>query len=435
MSSFLSTHSIQADVLTNHFSSIDGVLLRSAAPIPGASHSLTYLQEHHIPFILLTNGGGKHESERVSDISKSLSLSTPLTTENFIQSHTPMADFLHTFPHRSSSSGSSGGGGGLPPESTILVLGGEGNKCRLVAESYGFQNVITPADILAAYPEIWPFSSVFSSYYSSFAQSLPLPLSSPSPSSSAASLKIDAIFVFHDPRDWALDMQLILDLLLSDAGHLGTVSARNGDARLPNHGYQQQDQPPLFFSNPDLLWAAGYHLPRLGQGGFRHALEGVWRRLTDGAELRSTVIGKPSLLTYAFAEKRLKAYRRGLVERTGFGRGAAAAAAGRLGDGKGLKALRKVYMVGDNPESDIVGANNYRSRDGTEWVSVLVKTGVFGGEGDGRYDFEKRPELKPKVVVEHVRGALDWALRDSGWEGEEGGKGGRGRRVDRGTDQ
>ncbi|ERF76201.1 hypothetical protein EPUS_07401 [Endocarpon pusillum Z07020] len=373
---------------------IDGVLLRSATPIPGASQSLAYLQQQQIPFILLTNGGGKHESQRVSDLSRSLSLTTPLTTQNFIQSHTPYADFLHN----------SSSGAGLSAHSTILVIGGSGNQCRSVAESYGFKSVITPADIFTSYPEIWPFSSVFDSYYSSFARPLPKPINPTSPSSS---LKIDAVLIFHDPRDWALDTQLVLDLLLSDSGILGTVSSRNGDKDLPNNGYQQHDQPPLYFSNPDLLWAAGWHLPRLGQGGFIHSLEGIWRRLTHGAELRRTVIGKPSALTYEFAEKRLDRYRRDLICQT---MGSEMATPGTIRD------LKKVYMVGDNPESDIMGANNHKSQRGTEWVSVLVKTGVFR-EGESRYDFGKRPELKPRIIVENVRAAVDWALRKEEWEG------------------
>jgi HAD superfamily hydrolase (TIGR01456 family) len=384
--------------------SIDGVLLRSAAPIPGASESLTYLQNHNIPFILLTNGGGKHEIERVSDISKSLALQKPLTVKNFIQSHTPIADFLHNFPHPSSAAGD---GSGLPSDSTILVVGGESDNCRKVAETYGFHNVIAPGDIFVAYPEIWPFSKVFSSYYKSFACPLPRPIN---PSDPSNSLKIDAIFVFNDPRDWALDLQIILDVMLSNSGIIGTMSTKNGDKNLPNNGFQQDNQPPLYFSNPDLLWAAGWHLPRLGQGGFQYALEGVWKRLTDGAELKSTVMGKPSSLTYAFAEKRLNSYRRDLVR-------------DMLGEEQhseseiDLPDLKKVYMVGDNPESDIMGANNYNnSPHGTEWISMLVKTGVF--KDKSAYDFDGRPELRPKVIVEDVQRAVNWALQDSGWNGE-----------------
>ena len=163
--------------MTTH-RSIDGVLLRSAAPLPGASQSLTYLQHNQIPFILLTNGGGKHESERVSDVSKSLALATPLTTTNFIQSHTPFADFLRSFPHHPSKQG-------LPADSTILVAGGQADRCRLVAESYGFENVITPGDIFSAHPEIWPFSNIFDTYYQSFAKPLPRPINPNNPARTA----------------------------------------------------------------------------------------------------------------------------------------------------------------------------------------------------------------------------------------------------------
>lgn len=75
-------------------------------------------------------------------------------------------------------------------------------------------------------------------------------------------------------------------------------------------------------------------------------------------------------------------------------------------------------MVGDNPESDIMGANNYTSPHGTEWMSMLVKTGVFDAGQEKRYDFEARPELRPKILVDDVKAAVNWALQDSGWEGQ-----------------
>ena len=144
---------------------------------------------------------------------------------------------------------------------------------------------------------------------------------------------MDAIFVFNDPRDWALDTQLILDLLLSNHGYLGTRSRLNGNSNLPNRGYQQDGQPPLYFSNPDLLWAAAYHEPRLGQGGFREAFEGVWQAVTGGEEkgvkLQKQMCGKPYSITYAFAEKKLELHRQEI-----------------LGSAEKPPKLKNVYMVG-----------------------------------------------------------------------------------------
>jgi hypothetical protein len=39
--------------------SIDGVLVRSSDPLSRAHKALSYLQSQRIPFILLTNGGGR----------------------------------------------------------------------------------------------------------------------------------------------------------------------------------------------------------------------------------------------------------------------------------------------------------------------------------------------------------------------------------------
>lgn len=101
--------------------SIDGVLLRSSAPIAGAAEALAYLHSNNIPFILLTNGGGKHESARVAELSKKLGV--PLTEENFVQSHTPFKQLVEGSDTIESLK-----------DKTILVTGGDGDKCRKVAE-------------------------------------------------------------------------------------------------------------------------------------------------------------------------------------------------------------------------------------------------------------------------------------------------------------
>jgi HAD superfamily hydrolase (TIGR01456 family) len=248
-----------------------------------------------------------------------------------------------------------------------------------------------------AYPRIWPFNQVFTDYYEKIARPLPFPATANAgalPSNLKEHLKIDAIFIFNDPRDWGLDSQIILDLLLSKEGYLGTYSEKNGNTSLPNDGWQQDGQPPLIFSNPDLFWAAGYHLNRLGQGGFRAGLEGIWKETTGGAELAKTVIGKPYHLTYMYAERVLRKYRAGLL--------------GKGSVGKELPTLNRVFMVGDNPESDIRGANDFKSPNGTEWTSILVKSGVFRTG--------TKPKYEPKIIVDGVLDAVRWALDAEGWD-------------------
>ena len=200
------------------------------------------------------------------------------------------------------------------------------------------------------------------------------------------SLEIDSIFVYNDPRDWGLDLAIIIDLLLSHRGYIGTLSGKNGLSDLPNNGFQQDGQPPLFFSNPDLWFAADFPLPRMGQGAFRAAIEGVWKDITGGATLVKRVFGKPNQETYEFTEKQLQ----------GIASGVGAASQ-----------LKNVYMVGDNPESDIRGAMSFKSPTGVSWHGALVETGIYTGG---------QPSVQPTTIVSDIWEAVQWGMKHSGWQ-------------------
>ena len=68
-----------------------------------------------MPFILLTNGGGKSEAERIAQINSILDLS--LDEKILVQSHTPLKQFVGTYGDKH-----------------VLIVGGDGDKCRQVAE-------------------------------------------------------------------------------------------------------------------------------------------------------------------------------------------------------------------------------------------------------------------------------------------------------------
>ena len=62
-------------------------------------------------------------------------------------------------------------------------------------------------------------------------------------------------------------------------------------------------------------------------------------------------------------------------------------------------------MIGDNPDSDIDGAN----RRGERWVSILVRTGVFqGGANSDRH--------VAKYVVQDMEEAVQLIFRLEGLE-------------------
>lgn len=304
-----------------------------------------------------------------------------------------------------------------------------GNVELTASKRYGFKNVITPADIVLSQPKVWPFSSPMDMHNAkplpvavltpaSSTTSLSSSSSSDSSSSSSPPLKVDAIFVFNDPRDWALDSQIIVDLLLSQDGVVGTLSAKNGDPALPNAGWQMDGQPPLYFSHGDMFWSTGYHLPRLAQGGFVAAVAGLWRDITGGAELRKTMMGKPTAETYRYAEQVLTRHRDAMLMGHHRHHHAHHHTHGKVKTDPSAPAspppLKTVYMIGDNPDSDIRGANEWASPRGTEWCSVLVRTGVWQANHKGQGSSRIGPRSQPRAIVDDVRAAVEWALKREG---------------------
>lgn len=69
----------------------------------------------------------------------------------------------------------------------------------------------------------------------------------------------------------------------------------------------------------------------------------------------------------------------------------------------GLEEAGPIYMIGDNPKSDISGANAL----GDPWRSVLVRTGVFQGLNDA----EHPAHLAVDSVADAVAAALHEARR------------------------
>lgn len=190
---------------------IDGVLVHGDRVIPEGAKTLEILNGQNelglkIPHIFLTNGSGKPEAERCAQLSKILN--SPISTKQFIQSHTPMSALAEYY-------------------STVLVVGGEGYRCREVAEKYGFKDVVVPNDIVAWDESIAPYRT-FGTWERASARPRDF-----------SKHNIDAILVFSDSRDYATDAQIIMDLLQSENGRLGTKAKDPVSQRIPiyfSHG-------------------------------------------------------------------------------------------------------------------------------------------------------------------------------------------------------
>ncbi|KUI55481.1 hypothetical protein VP1G_02855 [Cytospora mali] len=323
---------------------IDGVLVRGGSPIPEAIEAMKVLNGENDPYIFLTNGGGKSEEERCGDLSRQLELE--VSPGQFICGHTPMRELATQYR-------------------TVLVVGGEGEKCREVAESYGFRDVITPGDILKANHHTAPFRKLSETDYRNSRNLLER--------GDLKNVVIEAIFVFADSRDWAGDLQIILDIAMSKGGRLETRSATF------------DEYPPIYFSHNDVVWSAGHEHPRLGMGALRQIVESTFTSVTGGKKLETHAFGKPQVPTFEFATRLLKQWR---ANRHG------------LNDGTPPKT---VYFVGDTPESDIRGTNAMDEKSEEEWYSILVKTGVYQ---DGT-----EPAYKPKATVNTVLDAVNHGIQ------------------------
>ncbi|KAF8160899.1 HAD-like domain-containing protein [Crassisporium funariophilum] len=303
---------------------IDGVLLRGPNVLPEARRALNILDGNNafrkkIPYILIL-------------------------PSQYVQAHTILKTLTHKYAGKS-----------------VLVLGGSLDKVREVAKGYGFEKAYTTLDVLAWNPSIWPFHTLTDTERN---------VAQPADFSQTP---IEAIFVFHDPRNWALDVQVVCDVIQSE-GIIGGPHIHVKDQRKPVE---------LIFCNPDLIWRSNFDRPRLGQGAFKVAFQAVFKALT-GTEYPHVQYGKPTKATYEFAEQILK----GRIEEL----------YGNVQDIPNVfHDADDSFLNADNPESDIAGANT------AKWSSVLVNTGVFDPA-------QGPPTHPPTYHAENVEEAVKWAI-------------------------
>lgn len=324
------THKANSDVA--FVFDIDGVLMRGHKPIPQAPKALNLLNERKIPYILLTNGGGVSEKARVDFLSGQLGV--PLSPLQIVQSHTPMRVWAQAGKYK-----------------RVLVVGGNDDNARYVAEEYGYKDVVVPMDIVKLDPSVSPHHRYLEKQLATMARAVDL------------SKPIDAILVFNDPRDMGTDLQIVMDVLNSKQGLIGTKRGINEWSETP--------AVPIAFSNNDFVWANDYVLPRFGQGAFRMVVERLYAEMNglQGTQnLQLTILGKPFPVQHDYAHWVLIEWNKIIHghENQGF--------IPELDVKPEHSPFKQIYMVGDNPASDIAGAN------ACGWRSILLRTGVFKDE-------------------------------------------------------
>ncbi|XP_036870826.2 haloacid dehalogenase-like hydrolase domain-containing 5 isoform X1 [Manis javanica] len=348
---------------------VDGVLVRGHKVIPAALGAFRRLVNSHgqlrVPVVFVTNSGNVLQHSKAQELSALLGFK--VEPDQVILSHSPMKLFSQFHRKR-------------------MLVTGQGplleNACGL-----GFENVVTVDELRMAFPGL------------DMVDLQRRPTTMPLPRNDFPA--IEGVLLLGEPVRWETSLQLIMDVLLSN-GNPGTGLAAAPYPHLP-----------ILASNMDLLWMAEAKIPRFGHGTFLLCLEAIYQKLT-GRELRyEGLMGKPSVLTYQYAEDLigLQAARRGWAA-----------------------PIRRLYAVGDNPMSDVYGANLFhrylqRERRGAQsCASILVCTGVYcpqaaspapGGEAPpfhGHRDFGFSPGLmEASHIVNDVDEAVQLVFHEEGW--------------------
>uniref|UniRef100_A0A8C5U9K5 Haloacid dehalogenase-like hydrolase domain-containing 5 n=1 Tax=Malurus cyaneus samueli TaxID=2593467 RepID=A0A8C5U9K5_9PASS len=352
---------------------VDGVLVRGSQPVPAARRAFQRLADGggrlRVPVVFLTNAGNCLRSAKAQELSRALGLQVP--PEQVILSHSPLQLFSQ-FHQR------------------CMLVAGQG-PVEENAHNLGFKHVVTIEALKKAYPLL------------DMVDQSRRPKELPPPTTGFPT--IEGVILFGEPVRWETSLQLITDVLLS-----------NG-----NPGAELQDVPyphlPILACNMDLLWMAEAKMPRFGHGTFLLCLENIYKKVT-GRELKyEALIGKPSPVTYRYAQYLIQ----------------------QQAEKQGWKTpIRRLYAVGDNPMSDIYGANLYNNylksaqqNQVQSCESILVCTGVYRHNANipkktephtmetvfhGHRDFYFDPSLvEASYIVQDVDDAVQLAFKKENW--------------------
>ncbi|XP_033491201.2 haloacid dehalogenase-like hydrolase domain-containing 5 [Epinephelus lanceolatus] len=273
---------------------IDGVLVRGRTPILGAKQVFRNLVDRNgkykVPVVFVTNAGNCMRQTKAEHLSEMLDVE--VSPDQVMLSHSPLRMFTQFHKMR-------------------VLVSGQG-PVEEVAHNLGFQDVITIDMLREAYPLL------------DVVDHDRRPKGSIPPTKGLR--PIDAVILFGEPIRWETNLQLIVDVLLTNGNPENTWSS------------QQYPHIPVLACNMDLLWMAEAKNPRFGHGMFLVCLESLYKKITGNELKYKALIGKPSVVTYNYAELLIRQQAETLGWNT---------------------PVKRLYAIGDNPMADIYGANLY----------------------------------------------------------------------------
>jgi len=320
---------------------IDGVLIKDGQPIPFARQAIeSWQKQERARLLFVTNASGIREHDKAIKTNQQLGLELDcgyeIRSHQMIVAQTPMRSLAEESSEIS-----------LREKRVLFVARDEDAMEYLLTHEYGFRNVVPFSRFAADHAYLLPYTHA---KHENFLASQNTEDEEP----------IHAIFVLDYPKCWDDALQVLVDLLLSDGrvGHPCPVDTQ---------------VVQLYFANPDFVYAGNYKLPRFTQGAFRDCLNLLYSKMNGGRQLQLTEYGKPFKSTYDYARHYLSTYHERCHTNT-------TATTTTTSDRSEtiVKQLhcKTIYAIGDNPHSDICGAN----ASGEEFFSILVRSGIFKGE-------------------------------------------------------
>ncbi|NXC27727.1 HDHD5 hydrolase, partial [Campylorhamphus procurvoides] len=338
---------------------IDGVLVRGKTPIPAARTAFQKLVNSQgqflVPVVFVTNAGNCLRQKKADQLSHVLGV--PISQDQVMMSHSPLRMFKHY-------------------HDKCVLVSGQGPLLD-IAQDLGFCQPITIETLREKHPLLDAVDhdrrpNMLVSVYFCF--------------------KALSVVLFGEPVRWETSLQLIIDVLLTSG--------------YPGNPYHHENYPhiPVLACNMDLMWVAEAQSPRFGHGTFMVCLENIYKKIT-GRDLKyEALMGKPSRLTYQYAEQLIRAQ---ALHR------------------HWQQPIHTLYAVGDNVMTDVYGANLWESQlaaaTAAHCRSVLVCTGLYNPHAaagprhsladtafHGHRDFRFDPGLvKPDHIVSDIDAAVD----------------------------
>lgn len=302
---------------------IDGVFLKGGALIDKSKEAFKRVKDKNIPYIFLTNSTGCNtkKAELLTQL-----LGVKVHPNEVVMAQSPVADLFNLK-------------NGIYKDKNCLLISSNNDQAeQTFSKLIGLkrENYVTTDEINEKFPNLdWMNREKWS------------PEVDTSPRIKDEDFKpIECIVLLGEPVNWERSIQILLDVILGK-GHPNQRVASYPDVK---------NDIPIIAANLDLCWKGAANMPRFGNGAFLLMLETFYKKFTGNDLKYEKMYGKPSHHTYEYCLRHLhKLYPN--------------------------QKIANIICIGDNPASDIAGANNIKNIDKDHtWLSVLVETGVYKPE-------------------------------------------------------